>query len=189
MRVKMFYLHDFSFILHCSDFVKHHPWKAGIHTCIGSHFAGTSTSCSSGSTLHNPNEHAAYSKPQALLLPLASGGCLLHLCRCWCSCGGGENNWSTSVDNAEIDSIPSQISPVEVALNTVQVCLYSLWSHCQQMDWLQHLLLRAGPGWASREESWDDPVCLWFCVSAKGILLLRYAVQHRSQCCLAGCLL
>lgn len=44
--------------------------------------------------------------------------------RCWCSCGGDENNLSTGIDNAEITSRPSRISPAEMAPKTVQVCLY-----------------------------------------------------------------
>lgn len=99
--------------------------------------------------------------------------------KCWCSCRGDENNSSTGADNAEIASRPRRVSPVEMVLKTVQVCLYSLWNHCQQM----------GPGWASGDESWDELGRLWLCVNARGILLLRYAVQHHFQCCLVGRLL
>lgn len=111
--------------------------------------------------------------------------------RCWCSCGGDENNSSTGTDNAEITFRPSRVSAVEMVLKTVQVCLYFLWNHCHQMvdKQLQHLHLRMSPGWASWEESRDEPIHLWWCVNAKGILLLRCAPQPCFQYSLKGCFL
>lgn len=74
----MFYSCDFSFMV---VMLNTHPWKAGVHPCIGFHFTGTSTSSLSGSTLRNPGEHVADQKPKALLLPLAIvGGCFVCAC-------------------------------------------------------------------------------------------------------------
>ncbi|KAF4793625.1 hypothetical protein TURU_109793 [Turdus rufiventris] len=46
---------------------------------------------------------------------------MLPVHKCWCSCGGDENNLSTGIDNAEITSRPSRVSPVEMVLKTVQL--------------------------------------------------------------------
>lgn len=96
--------------------------------------------------------------------------------RCWCSCGGDENNLSTGIDNAEITSRPSRVSPVEMVPKTAPVCLYC--SETIVSKWAAESALRMSPGWDRWEESWDEPVHLPGCVNAKGISLLRCALQH-----------
>lgn len=74
----MFFSCDFIFMV---IMLNTHPWKAGVHPCIGFHFTGPSTFSLPRSALLNPGEHAADQKPKALLLPLAVVvGCFVCAC-------------------------------------------------------------------------------------------------------------
>lgn len=175
MRVKIC-CPGFSFTLHYSDLVKYpsleschsHLHWLSLHRHLYILLIRLSTT--------QPKWTCCWLKA-SIFAPVAGRWWLLTpavpVSRWWCSCGGDKNNLSTGVDNA---SSPSMASPVEMTLETVQVCLYSLWNHCHRMD-CSTCHREEVRGCASWDDGQEEPVRLWLCVHAKGILLLRYAVQ------------
>lgn len=191
MRVKMVYPCDFSFILHYSvldKFLSLESWHSHLHW-LSLHrdlyilFIRLSPTQAQWTCCWLKASGFAPATGWWWLLAPS-----VLVFRSWCSCGGDENNCSSGVDNAEIDSRPINSQPCwDSAGNTSGGFILALKPLSASR--LQHLLLRTGSGWASWGDSQDKPVRLWLCVNAKGILLLRYAVQRCFQCCLAGCLL